>query len=422
MSENHMHSKKHIIAFQFYDRDSYSGGPAINAVRILSEFHKQGHEVHALVPYYVDYPNAKELIKAGVCCHTVPKQKYTIDEVKWYSKKLEEIQPDIFVPNISAAAGFLTPYLTKSGIATVMTHRGDDPLNWGHALYFSSDTDYKCSAIVCVSSYLQQGVISKNGQDNIVKVIPSGVPLSNFKADLTKGTSSLVYAGRLEEKPKRISLMFEMFKYAKETNTELKLTLVGGSTESIKKYMGIARDMHIEKEIKFKGPLYGDEYKKELSQHHCILLFSEHEGMPGSIMDGMSCGLIPIVTPLKGIEDLIDNEFNGYIINANKEALSNVISTLNSNLLQPIELSNNAIQTIEKDFSTSSSVNSWLSLFDSITHNLDKVVYSFPSNFLLPKPHKFLLQYTPTPTFIQRIRDKLQLRTKIRLYFNKLVS
>ena len=109
MSDNHIHSKKYIIAFQFYDRDSYSGGPAINAVRILSEFHKQGHEVHALVPYYEDYPNAKELIKAGVSCHTVPKQKYTVDEVKWYSKKLEEIQPDIFVPNISAAAGVINP-------------------------------------------------------------------------------------------------------------------------------------------------------------------------------------------------------------------------------------------------------------------------------------------------------------------------
>ena len=68
-------------------------------------------------------------------------------------QKIEEIQPDIFVPNISVAAGFLTPFLNKSGIATVMTHRGDDPLNWGHALYFSSNTDYKCSAIVCVSSF-----------------------------------------------------------------------------------------------------------------------------------------------------------------------------------------------------------------------------------------------------------------------------
>ena len=46
MSDSHNHSKKHIIAFQFYDRDGYSGGPAIK-VRILSEFHKQGHEVHA---------------------------------------------------------------------------------------------------------------------------------------------------------------------------------------------------------------------------------------------------------------------------------------------------------------------------------------------------------------------------------------
>ena len=48
------------------------------------------------------------------------------------------------------------------------------------------------SAALFGQCFLQQGVLSKNGQDNIVKVIPSGVPLSKFKADLTK-KSSLVY-------------------------------------------------------------------------------------------------------------------------------------------------------------------------------------------------------------------------------------
>ena len=98
----------------------------------------------------------------------------------------------------------------------------------------------------------------------------------------------------------------------------------------------------------------------------------------------------------------------------------NVISVLNSNFIQTIIISNNAIQTIEKEFSTSF-VNSWLNLFDSITHNIDKVVYSSPSNFLLPKPNKLLLEYTLNPTFIQRIRDKLKLRLKLS-FFNKFIS
>ena len=46
------------------------------------------------------------------------------------------------------------------------------------------------------------------------------------------------------------------------------------------------------------------------------------------------------------------------IINSNKEDLL-IISVLNSNFTQTIIISNNAIQTIEKEFSTLS-VNSWL--------------------------------------------------------------
>jgi len=46
------------ISFMAYDRPAYTGGPIINARRILPELVKRGYDVQALLGYHQDFPNA----------------------------------------------------------------------------------------------------------------------------------------------------------------------------------------------------------------------------------------------------------------------------------------------------------------------------------------------------------------------------
>ena len=59
-------TQKLKIAFWFTDRKNYSAGPTINAVRILKELHKRGHDVYPIVEYIEDYSNTRELIAIGI--------------------------------------------------------------------------------------------------------------------------------------------------------------------------------------------------------------------------------------------------------------------------------------------------------------------------------------------------------------------
>lgn len=46
---------------------------------------------------------------------------------------------------------------------------------------------------------------------------------------------------------------------------------------------------------------------------------SENEGIPVSIMEAMSCGLIPVATDVGGTRELVINDFNGFLLPANFE-------------------------------------------------------------------------------------------------------
>jgi glycogen synthase len=62
-----------------------------------------------------------------------------------------------------------------------------------------------------------------------------------------------------------------------------------------------------------------DAYKAMLAQQQILLLFSDHEGTPGSVMDAMSCGVVPLCRNMEGIESIIQHERNGLIFDGSKE-------------------------------------------------------------------------------------------------------
>src|SRR5687768_11092564 len=117
------------LLFIMHDRPAYPSGPIINYLRLLPRFVSSGHEVHLLAVYTSDFPNARLLREQGVAIYPV-KKDYTEPMVKWILKKVEEIQPDIFIPDISVQGCLAGKWIKESGIPVVNTHRSDDELNW----------------------------------------------------------------------------------------------------------------------------------------------------------------------------------------------------------------------------------------------------------------------------------------------------
>ena len=191
---------------------------------------------------------------------------------------------------------------------------------------------------------------------------------------------------------------------------DIQFALVGDGPEK-ETCQRMVRDAGLEQRISFTGLLLGDEYKQELMRHHAIVLLSDYEGLPGSIMDGMSCGLIPICNGFAGANELIADGENGYIVGDRNGSFYHVVEQLYHNRELRRGLSARARQQIVRNFSIDSSVARWVSFIDECRSATgEKLTFHCPSRIRLPGPSPLLLEYSVKPTSLQLFCRKVQWR------------
>jgi glycosyltransferase involved in cell wall biosynthesis len=67
-----------------------------------------------------------------------------------------------------------------------------------------------------------------------------------------------------------------------------------------------------------------------LLEHDILLLTSSREGMPMAVAEAMACGVVPIVTAVGDLPNIIDNGINGFLLPVENEGLivENAISII----------------------------------------------------------------------------------------------
>jgi len=398
------------ILFSYTDWKGYSGGPLVNAVRLLPKLAQIGHEVHALVRYKGS-PSTREFMESNdVIFHSYKAHTYSEEELIDILKIVEKVQPDIYVPNINTTGCFASYWLHQSGIPTINAHRSDDALNWNKALYFSDKQNrFHTSVCVCVSDWLKTELSSRVKYPIPMSVIPSGVPLTNHKSSFNSKKRSIVYSGRFEDKQKNVSEILEIFIQLIQDNVIQSAALIGSG--SLNKAL-IARigQTNLHSKIKIIKKLDGDEYKKELAKHQFFLLNSTYEGTPGSLMDAMSCGLIPIAKRYNGISNLVAHGETGMIFD-NKNEISQFINliTMDSEFKK---LSLSAINCVEKNYSIENTAKLWDELFTSLKTRVKSSRFVIPSSISLPKFLPKLTEFNPRLSQFERGVNKLRLALK----------
>jgi glycosyltransferase involved in cell wall biosynthesis len=402
------------IIWQAYDTKNYTGGPIINALRVLPELKRRGHEVLAVIEYDHEHPNADQLRALGVECYTFSTPRYSEEHVKRYLEQIVAFKPDIFVSNVSVHAGLAGHWAVRWGIPVVHTHRSDDPLNNGMAeFFFTGEQKWRLSALVVVNRYLAKKIQALTTTPIPYEIIPSGVPLSPFKAEQSNNTKlRVVYSGRLVEKQKRISDVVRAFISVAKLSTDIEFSIIGsGDTHLIESLKQLISKESLENRFRFTGKLYSDEYKKELSNHHIIVLLSDYEGIPGSLMDGMSCGLVPVVYGINGIEELVIDKVNGVVVNDRSESFFKAILELKNDDKLRAELSSKALRTIAAKFSLEFAVDEWENLFLRLRDRIgieNHCPMKVPTRLDLFRSHPLLLQYRGKPGIKEILLNRLK--------------
>ena len=137
---------------------------------------------------------------------------------------------------------------------------------------------------------------------------------------------TFLYAGRLI-KQKGVENILESYKFLKNKYDSIYLTIAGDGPE-LENY----KEKYEQIGVVFTGKLNYEELKKQYS-HADVFLYPPlwPEGLPTSILESGLMGCAVIGTPMGGISEILDDHFNGLIVEPELISLRNGMEELINN-------------------------------------------------------------------------------------------
>lgn len=188
-----------------------------------------------------------------------------------------------------------------------------------------------------------------NIPENKISVLPNcaKVPCEHSIKENPTTSLNILFMGRLDKNKGLI----EIINALQELNSIKYIFNYAGDgpdkdwfIETSKKVLG--------SKVQYHGVI-GDTKKADLlAKSHIFLLPSYFEGLPNALLEAMSYGVVPIVTPVGSIPEVITNDYNGLLVEVgNSSEISKSISKLITNdyILENLRI--NSIATIRRQYS-----------------------------------------------------------------------
>lgn len=353
-----------------------------------------------------DLPAYNYFINEGFECKQVYWELFNDEKILAILNDVKQFPPDIFIANYFAIPLTAAKWIKKAGIPTVMVLHNDNQYHYDLVKKFAANNDESdVSAVVCVSNLIHE--ISKKTAPfhQCIKYIPYGAPITQEAAKISEdGILNIVYAGRIDEKQKRISEVTQAFcKVAREVpGTNYTIYGDGPAVPAVQEILNTTgKDLP----IRFKGKLKSTEVQTHLLQNQVFVLLSDFEGLPITLIEAMSCGLVPICTHMRsGIADLITDGEEGFLVKDRNDSFVTAVKKLKDNPGLWMEMSKAARQKMVKSYSIEASSSQWASLLQELSANTGKKSpLVFPSVKELKKiklDEEFHRQNNPRPADI----------------------
>ena len=377
------------ILFATSDANGYVSGVHSWTQNLALELKKLGNQCCFLVftigngPYpFIDF-----LIKNNFQYAEIPFNKYrdTLSRTKWLVNRAVEFKTDVFFPGFFVAGFYATPWLKKRGITTLLIIHSDDVF-WkavSERFVFNKDTKWNADIVFAVSKYLYDS-LGGNTLKNFY-YSPNGILQSTVKATYNKNPFRVVYIGRIEEEQKRIldtvKGMVEVLKKLPEV--EFDIYGSGNCVDAVKQI--IDNDAKGIK-IFYKGVVPNENIFEIISKYQSFILLSDYEGLPISLLEAMSCGLVPICTNIKsGVNQVVIAGETGFLVNNRDSDVFDCIEQMLQNPTLWEKYSNNASEFVGKNFNIKTQANRFIEKIAILRQNPEKKINY--SRIKLPLPH-----------------------------------
>lgn len=219
--------------------------------------------------------------------------------------------------------------LRRKGLPYVPMIGGVNMSITGKALQY-----YQNAHHILVHTQLQQEELYKTkGFESLdIRVLPLGVDLGLFKADLSKKTPKvprLLFVGRVIPL-KRIELALEALVMSRKEGVDATLDIVGFTPDELylKQLKDLIAQLELNGTVQFLGAVPQEQLVPLYQKASLLLLPSRHESFGMVMTEAMACGTpAASIKGSGGPEEIIKNGFNG-IITSPESYAGNVASLM----------------------------------------------------------------------------------------------
>lgn len=400
------------ITFCASDFPNRVGGPYAWLPRLLPLLRERGIESKVLffIPGNKKKCRAVQLVKEQGFQYSVKKSpRYTDQRIRWILEQLQEDPPDVFIPNLIVPAFYASRWVKKAGIPTVGVMHSDDPFYYGVLDQFVfGKSDYKLSAFVAVSRFIEENIHNKGKTQSLIRCIPYGAPIPSITTKKASEKLRIIYVGRLVEEQKQISLLTKAFCRAvrEVPNTEAIIYGSGSSSDAVEK---IIAEQGQGISVKLGGRIDSDKVQQHLLKSHVIVLLSDYEGLPIALMEAMACGVVPVCLRIRsGIPELIEDGMTGLLVDDRGDSFTNAIRRLQQESGLWEKLSQGARSKMETEYSDSIAGDLWAELLQELYQNSNKhQTIQIPRFFSVPPVHPAFVKRDPRrPSLGERLLGK----------------
>lgn len=219
---------------------------------------------------------------------------------------------------------YVTPYVYLANLLS-------GKKKWIHTVHNIAEKEFCRGTVKFLMKYLYRNkivvpiAISKTIHESIrnfynistdeIRCIYNGIDTTKFvKSSYNECKKNkeiqFIHVGRFN-KQKNHRLLVRSFNDAIKVNNNIKLKLIGDG-ELRKEVQEYVNELGLKDNIEFKG--IKEDIPLEMNSSDVFILSSDWEGLPISILEAMSCGLPIISTDAGGVKDIVNNNYNGIIV------------------------------------------------------------------------------------------------------------
>ena len=215
--------------------------------------------------------------------------------------------------------------------------------------------------VIVVLSQVERDAWRAIAPAQLVEALPNGIDGSPYQRYNRKSAEvlRLIYIGRLAP-AKGLDETIEGLRLAKERGIAARLVIAGTGPEE-PRLRGLVRDANLNDAVTFAGAAYGDDKARLLAEADVLMLPSYAEGLPYSLLEAMAAGVVPVVTPVGAIPDVVKEGEHGLLVPVrDPERIAGAIAKLSSDRMALARMgaacrkrvsSAYSIERVAKDFS-----------------------------------------------------------------------